>query len=103
MSIQINNDGLAGAGASGAGRAQEISRASTGYGHPATSSGSSGEDQVSISSISASLSAQGSDRASRVSQLAAAYQSGRYQVNSSEVSKAIVDHALQSGSMDGDD
>jgi anti-sigma28 factor (negative regulator of flagellin synthesis) len=102
MSIQIHNDGLAGAGASGTGRAQELSRATTGGGHPASGSGGVGEDQVSISAISSSISSQGSDRAARVQQLAAAYQGGHYQVNATEVSRAMVNHALQAGSVDGD-
>jgi anti-sigma28 factor (negative regulator of flagellin synthesis) len=100
MSIQIYNDGLAGA-TSGVGGAQDISRVSTGGHKPASGSGASGEDQVQISSISSTLSAQGSDRAARVQQLAAAYQSGNYQVNSVDVSKAMVNHALQSGSVEG--
>lgn len=93
MSIQIYNDGLAGAAASGAGRTQELSHPATG-GKPAAGSSTSGEDQVQISSLSSAISSQGSDRAARVQQLAAAYQSGHYQVNSTDVSKAIVNHAL---------
>jgi anti-sigma28 factor (negative regulator of flagellin synthesis) len=101
MSIQIYNDGLAGAGASETSRAQETSRVAAGGSKPASGSGAGGEDQVQISSISSSLSAQGSDRAARVQQLAAAYQSGRYEVNATEVSNALVNNALQSGSVEG--
>jgi anti-sigma28 factor (negative regulator of flagellin synthesis) len=97
MSIQIYNDGLAGAGASGTGRTQDVSRAATTT--PSHSSGSiaGGEDQVQISSLSSSLTAQGSQRAAHVQALAALYQSGRYEVNSTEVSKALVNNALKAG------
>lgn len=100
MSIQIYNDGLAGAGASEASRIQELSRATTG-GKQTSGASSGGEDQVQISPLSSSLAAQGSDRAARVQQLAAAYQSGNYQVNPTEVSRAIVNHALLSGGVEG--
>lgn len=101
MSIQIYNDGLAGSAAAGTGRTQELSQAATGS-KPASGSTSSGEDQVEISSLSSTLSAQGSQRAARVQELAAAYQSGRYEVNSMDVSKAMVSHALQSGGVEGE-
>jgi anti-sigma28 factor (negative regulator of flagellin synthesis) len=101
MSIRIYNDGLAGTAASETSRAQELSRTSTTGG---TSSGSTadGEDQVRISSLSEALSAQGSQRAARVQDLAAVYQSGRYQVNSMDVSHAIVNNALQAGSTESE-
>lgn len=96
MSIQIYNDGLAGAGASETSRAHELSRVSTG-GKPSSGSSAGAEDQVEISSVSSTLAAQGSQRASRVQELAAAYQSGNYRVNSMDVSKAIVNNALKAG------
>jgi anti-sigma28 factor (negative regulator of flagellin synthesis) len=101
MSIRIYNDGLAGTAASETSRDQELSRTSTTDG---TSSGSTadGEDQVRISSLSEALSAQGSQRAARVQDLAAVYQSGRYQVNSMDVSHAIVNNALQAGSTESE-
>ena len=101
MSIRIYNYGLAGTAASETSRAQELSRTSTTGG---TSSGSTadGEDQVRISSLSEALSAQGSQRAARVQDLAAVYQSGRYQVNSMDVSHAIVNNALQAGSTESE-
>jgi anti-sigma28 factor (negative regulator of flagellin synthesis) len=100
MSIQIYNDGLAGAGASETSRAQELSRTTTG-GAPSSGSTAGGEDQVQISSVSSSLSAQGSERAARVQELAAAYQSGQYHVNSLDLSKALVDNALKTGGVEG--
>jgi anti-sigma28 factor (negative regulator of flagellin synthesis) len=101
MSIQIYSDGLAGAGASGTSRTQEVSTPHTGS-KPVSGGTSSGEDQVQISSLSSTLSAHGSDRAARVAQLAAAYQSGSYQVNATAVSKAMVNHALQAGGAEGE-
>jgi anti-sigma28 factor (negative regulator of flagellin synthesis) len=101
MSIQIYNDGLAGAGgASETSRTQELSRPATGGSAP--SGAAAGEDQVQISSLSSNLSAQGSQRAARVQELAAAYQSGQYQVNSLEVSKALVNQAIKAGGVEGE-
>ncbi|HUB77895.1 MAG TPA: flagellar biosynthesis anti-sigma factor FlgM [Bryobacteraceae bacterium] len=101
MSIQIYNDGLAGAGASEAARTQELSHA-TPAGKPASGAAAGAEDQVQISSLSSTITSQASDRAARVAQLASVYQTGQYQVNSVEVSRAMVNHALQSGSVEGD-
>jgi anti-sigma28 factor (negative regulator of flagellin synthesis) len=101
MSIRIYNDGLAGAAASETSRAQDLSKASQ---SSKTSSGSAagGEDQVQISSLSEALSAQGSQRTDRVQSLAAVYQNGGYQVNSMDVSRAIVNNALQMSGAESD-
>jgi len=101
MSIRIYNDGLAGTAASETSRAQELSRTTT-TGRTSSGSSASGEDQVQISSLSEALSAQGSQRTARVQDLAAVYKSGRYQVNSMDVSHAIVNKALQAGSSGSD-
>jgi hypothetical protein len=101
MSIQIYNDGLAGAGASEATRTQDLSRAATG-GKPAFGPSPSGDDQVEISSLSSTLTADGSQHAARVQQLSAVYQSGRYEVNSMDVSRAIVNQALTSPGMEAE-
>jgi anti-sigma28 factor (negative regulator of flagellin synthesis) len=100
MSIRIYSDGLAGTAASETSRAQELSRTTTG--RTSSWSPAGGEDQVQISSLSEALSAQGSQRTARVQDLAAVYQSGRYQVNSMDVSHAIVNNALQAGSTESD-
>jgi anti-sigma28 factor (negative regulator of flagellin synthesis) len=102
MSIQIYNDGLAGAGASETSRAQDVSRAASLSPGSTSASSSSGEDQVQISSLSSALSAQGSQREAHVAQLAAAYQSGRYEVNAMDVSKALVNQALKAGGAEGE-
>lgn len=95
MSIRIYNEGLAGAAASDTSRVQELSRPSVG-GKP-SSSNASGEDQVQISSLSEGVGAQTAQHAARVQNLKALYESGRYQANSSDVSRALVNHALQAG------
>jgi len=101
MSIQIYNDGLAGTGASEASRTQDLSRATTGS-KPTSGASSSGEDQVQISALSSTLAADGSQHAARVQELSAVFQSGRYEVNSMEVSRAIVNQALTSPGMEGE-
>jgi anti-sigma28 factor (negative regulator of flagellin synthesis) len=101
MSIQIYSDGLAGTGASEAARTQDVSRATTG-GKPTSGGSASAEDQVQISSLSTTLAADGIQHAARVQELSAVYQSGRYQVNSMDVSRAIVNQALMSPGMEGE-
>lgn len=100
MSIRIYNEGLSGAAASETSRAQELSRISPG-GKSNSSAAAGGEDQIQISSLSESLAAEGSQRSARVSALAAAYQSGGYQVDSMDVSRAIVNNAMQASSTEG--
>jgi anti-sigma28 factor (negative regulator of flagellin synthesis) len=62
--------------------------------------GGSGPDRISLSdlgSVVRSASGDNPGRTEKVSQLAAAYKSGSYHVNSHAVSKGIVDDALQTG------
>jgi anti-sigma28 factor (negative regulator of flagellin synthesis) len=99
MSIRIYNDGLAGAAAAETSRAEQLSRA-TGTGKSAAGQGASGEDQVQISSLSEAVATAQSQRAASVQRLAAVYQSGGYQVDSTSVSRALVDHALAAGGME---
>lgn len=96
MSIRIYNDGMAGAAAAEASRAQDVSRP-TSSGKAAEGIASLGGDHVEISSLSASVASQSSQRSARVQELAAMYQSGRYEVNSMDVSRAIVNNALSAG------
>ena len=101
MSVRIYNDGLAGAAASEAKRAEELSRTSGAGQTRAPGSLGSGEDQVSISSLSENLTTTNgvldAQRVNRVQHLAALYQSGNYKVDAQQVSRAIVDDALRSG------
>jgi len=98
MSIRIYSDGLAGTAASETSRAQELSRTGSSS-KPSVGSAAGGEDQVQMSSLSEALTSQGSERAARVQELAAAYQKGGYQANSMDVSRAILNNALQAGGM----
>ena len=96
MSIRIYNESLSGTAASQTNRADEVSRAGT-SGKTGQSATASGEDQVQISSLSENIAAQSASRAGRVQHLAALYQSGRYEVNSTNVANAMVSSALQAG------
>jgi anti-sigma28 factor (negative regulator of flagellin synthesis) len=101
MSIRIYNDGLAGASALENSRAEQLSRTG-GTGKPGAGAGPGGEDQVQMSSLSEALTAAQSQRATNVQQLAAAYQSGHYHVDSTDVSRALVSHALEAGGAEND-
>jgi hypothetical protein len=101
MSIRIYSDGLAGTAASETSRAQELSRTGSSN-KPSGGSAAGGEDQVQISSLSEALTAQGSQRAARVQDLAAVYQRGGYQASSMDVSRSIVNNALQAAGMGSD-
>jgi hypothetical protein len=101
MSIRIQNDGIAAAAASQTAPAEKTGKpGSTSSG----SIGSSGADQVDISSLSGSIaaasSALASQQSARVSQLTGLYASGQFQVNSAQLSSALVTSAM--GSAGGD-
>jgi len=102
MSMRIYNDGI---GASAFQPGSVDTAQSAGSSTRTGSAGSSGTDQVEISSLSgniaAATSALAGQQAARVSQLAALYAKGDYQVNSLRVSQALVSNAL-SASLDGD-
>jgi len=104
MSIRIQNDGLTGAMAPETSRTQDvvqIGNLSTGL----SSRIGSASDNVEISSLSGNIadasSALATAQASRLRQLTQLYQSGRYQVDTSAVSRALVANALQSGGIEG--
>ncbi|HTQ57545.1 MAG TPA: flagellar biosynthesis anti-sigma factor FlgM [Bryobacteraceae bacterium] len=105
MSLRIQNDSLAGTGALGTGRADEISHASDSSSSGIGGTGHRGGDSVDISSLSQSVAAastaHASQQAARVSRLAALYQSGHYNVESNLVSRAIVDQALSADPGEG--
>jgi len=97
MSIRIQSDQLAGTEASQTSKANEISPSSNSS-SARTHGGGGGADHVEISSLSegiaAANAAQEAQQAGRVNRLATLYASGRYHVDSSEVSRAIVSDAL---------
>ncbi|MDE3196149.1 MAG: flagellar biosynthesis anti-sigma factor FlgM [Acidobacteriota bacterium] len=62
-------------------------------GNALRSQGGGQQDSVAISDISSVLAHSTADRASRVSQIAAAVRGGTYQVTSAAISRALVAHA----------
>ncbi|MGA1996704.1 MAG: flagellar biosynthesis anti-sigma factor FlgM [Bryobacteraceae bacterium] len=104
MRIRLQNDGVAGASTSAASQTNLTQSGSSIT--PASGFSTGGADQVEISSLSESISsassALGSQQADRVSQLAAVYAKGQYQVDSVQLSHALVSHALASGSVEND-
>ncbi|HVW07870.1 MAG TPA: flagellar biosynthesis anti-sigma factor FlgM [Bryobacteraceae bacterium] len=105
MSIRIQNDGI------GSGVAPEVNRVGD-AGHAAGASGkgrvgttTAGGDQVEISSaaqtFSDGVSASSAQHSARVKELSALYASGRYQVDSHQVSRALVSGSLSAGSPAG--
>jgi anti-sigma28 factor (negative regulator of flagellin synthesis) len=105
MSIQIYNDGLAGASASQAERTQGPTIGSSNPPRRDNGLSNSGSDHVAISSLSESITAAGRiddvKQAARVSQLTALYQSGQYHVDSLQLSRTLVSQALNTGTADG--
>lgn len=104
MSIQIQNDGIAGLAPSQSAPAGSV--AQSGSSTKAGSAANSGADQVDISTLSgniaSSTAALASQQAARVSQLAALYAKGQYRVDSRQLSSALVSRALASGSVGED-
>ena len=105
MSIRIQNDGMTGTAASEASRTLDVVQIGSGGSRSSSRTGAS-TDRVEISSLSGQIadasSASAAAQANRVSQLAALYASGRYQVDSSALSRAMVSQSLQAGSSGGD-
>jgi len=104
MRIRLQNDGVAGASTSAAGQTN-LTQAGSSI-TPASGLNAAAADQVEISSLSEGISntnnALGSQQADRVSQLAAVYNKGQYQVDSVQLSRALVSRALASGSVESD-
>jgi anti-sigma28 factor (negative regulator of flagellin synthesis) len=104
MSIRIDNDRLTGATAAQAGKTDQARSTSAKSSFAGAAQGT-GKDSVEISSMAESLmnagAVQDANRAGRVSQLAAMYASGSYQPNSLNVSRAIVEHAVNAPSEGG--
>jgi anti-sigma28 factor (negative regulator of flagellin synthesis) len=104
MSIRIDNDTLTGAAASPASKSCQTG--STGAKSLSSTGQSTGKDSVEISSITSNLinagSAQDADRAKRITQLAAAYANGSYQPDSLNISKALVQQAINGAPQGGE-
>ena len=104
MSIRIQNDGI---GATGSSQVAPVDNAGRSGQSTFTSSiGNSGSDHVDISSLSGNIAATSSaladQQAARVSQLAALYSKGDFQVDSAQLSRALVSGAMSGSSFDGD-
>lgn len=99
MEMKIYDRNLTGAAAAGSTRTQDTQKADS---NPSTgvpsSSRSGGGDQVELSGtlgrLSQALAAQGTERASHVATLTAAYRSGSYQPDSMGASKGLISEAL---------
>jgi anti-sigma28 factor (negative regulator of flagellin synthesis) len=100
MSIRVHNDPPAGIGPSEVGRTGQQPASIVGSGKSGISSGVEGGDQVQVSSVAESISAGTSalnqQRANRVSQLSALYAGGKYTVDSTRVSAALIAGATTS-------
>jgi hypothetical protein len=105
MSIRIQNDGIAAASTAPLAPTENAGKPDSSSQSGSVSAG--GADLVDISSLSgniaASVSALADQQAARVSQLAALYAKGDYQVNSAQLSHALVSAAIGGGPVDGDD
>ena len=104
MRIRLQNDGVAGASTPAASQTNLTQSGSAIT--PPSGISSSPADQVEISSLSESVanasSALDAQQAERVSQLAAIYAKGQYQVDSVQLSHALVSHALASEPVEDD-
>ena len=99
--MRIYDRDLTGTAATDSGRPQEAQKADREATTTASQSGSSSGDRVELSSglatVSRALAAYGSDRAGKVQQLAAQFQSGTYQPSSLATSQGMVSQALDVG------
>jgi hypothetical protein len=99
--MRIYDRDLTGTTASESGRSQEAQRtdreASTTSSQPGGTQGDRVELSSGLASVSRALSAYGSDRAGKVQQLAAQFQSGDYQPSSLAISQGMVAQALSGG------
>ncbi len=106
MDIRIQGESLEGALAPQTSRTQETPLTSQSEGQRVPKAVESGQDSVEISGLSARLSAANQQEESRVSgrvsTLAAIYARGEYQVDTGNLSRALVSHAL-SGAIAGDE
>ncbi|MCL5746472.1 MAG: flagellar biosynthesis anti-sigma factor FlgM [Acidobacteria bacterium] len=96
--MRVDDRNLAGLGAARSGQAAETQRTGS-DGRAGAGRAGNDADRVELSSLAGRLSyfleAGAQARASRVSQLAADVQGGRYRVDSAAVSRAMLDDALE--------
>jgi len=103
MSIRIQNDGIAGAGASQINPADRLSSGATSR---TWSSSGGASDRVEMSSLSESISSASasleSQRADKVSRLATLYAQGQYQIDPTRISQSLISNAIAAGGMESD-
>src|SRR5262245_30197677 len=96
--MKIQHDNLQGSATSQTQRSTEISSPNKSNAHRTSGSGQSTQDHLEISSFAEQVQQAGEahsvNRAQRVKELTALYQSGRYHVDAAKVSKALVDNSV---------
>lgn len=100
MSIRIQNDVISGGVSPEVNRTSDAGHTHGSSGRGRVASGTVGGDQVEISSAAQTFSdgvqASSVQHSARVKELAALYASGRYQVDSHQVSRALVNSGISS-------
>jgi anti-sigma28 factor (negative regulator of flagellin synthesis) len=97
--MRVDQRNLTGAAETGRAReSQSVGR--DGRSVSSTKSGSSGPDQVELSSLSHALNASASSRSARIDQLTALYQAGQYQPDPAQISKSMVSEALAGSALE---
>lgn len=94
--MRVINQNLSGTSASEASRAEDAQKTGRAEANTKAAAGSGDRVELSstLSSLSRALSAYSNDRASRVQELAAQYQSGSHRPDSAATSRAMVSEAL---------
>ena len=99
--MRIYDRDLTGTAAAESGRSQETQKADRDAASTPSPSESTSGDRVELSSglagVSRALAAYGSDRAGKVQQLTAQFESGTYQPSSLAISQGMVSQALSGG------
>lgn len=99
--MRINDLSMTGTASAESGRTQETQKADRETAASSSQSGSSSGDRVELSSglasVSRALASSSSDRASKVQQLSAQFQSGNYKPSSLATSQSMVSEALSGG------
>lgn len=106
MSIRIQNESSSSTAAAPSSRADELSRVSVGNAKSRSHILKSTDDTVEISAFSENIAvvnhSQSVHDAGKVQQLAALYRKGSYQVDSRELSQALISNAVGSARTQGD-
>jgi anti-sigma28 factor (negative regulator of flagellin synthesis) len=99
--MKIQNEGLNGSTPLETGRTAPVTPPANNNGSGGTKISGAEGDSVEISGISSRLAeanaVNGQQRSDRVAQLAAVYARGQYQVNASDLSRALVSHSMSAG------